>query len=297
MCPLCWITGQLDQAATWLWENAESMSGRNRANSDSSSHSTPPLSGVEVKADSVCICFIDDCMDCDVPLAELTFSRENDCMKWWSDIKHRYCNRLMCVGFLSMQVFLFSRGLDLCRKERLVLHFLEIITTENFQVRSRRVPYLVILYNKKTGNPSNLQLNYHLSLVWSYSIGRSTVPLIAELSVNQCLSVYTRLRRLVYRLGTVHRALAVFPGLAEAGGRPAPSSSPEDRTSSQAEAGCQHHLCLTGYLVWVKYTRKPPDFSLDVCFHIYERRVHFDTLLRACLSDTQSSTAPPKLRG
>ncbi|KAL7864820.1 hypothetical protein AOLI_G00162400 [Acnodon oligacanthus] len=67
--------GQLDQAATWLLENAESMSGRSRANSDSSSHSAPPLSGVEVKAESVCICFIDDCLDCDVPLAELTFSR------------------------------------------------------------------------------------------------------------------------------------------------------------------------------------------------------------------------------
>ncbi|XP_056588171.1 intermembrane lipid transfer protein VPS13D [Triplophysa dalaica] len=67
--------GQLDQAATWLLENAESMSGRNRANSDSSSHSKTPLSGVEVKADRVCICFIDDCLDRDVPLAELTFSR------------------------------------------------------------------------------------------------------------------------------------------------------------------------------------------------------------------------------
>uniref|UniRef100_A0A3B4CNR3 UBA domain-containing protein n=1 Tax=Pygocentrus nattereri TaxID=42514 RepID=A0A3B4CNR3_PYGNA len=67
--------GQLDQAATWLLENAESMSGRSRANSDSSSHSATPLSGVEVKAESVCICFIDDCLDCDVPLAELTFSR------------------------------------------------------------------------------------------------------------------------------------------------------------------------------------------------------------------------------
>uniref|UniRef100_A0A8C2JST0 Vacuolar protein sorting 13 homolog D n=1 Tax=Cyprinus carpio TaxID=7962 RepID=A0A8C2JST0_CYPCA len=67
--------GQLDQAVTWLWENAESMSGRSRTDSDSSSHSAPPLSGVEVKAESVCICFIDDCLDCDVPLAELTFSR------------------------------------------------------------------------------------------------------------------------------------------------------------------------------------------------------------------------------
>uniref|UniRef100_A0A9J8AXX9 Vacuolar protein sorting 13 homolog D n=1 Tax=Cyprinus carpio carpio TaxID=630221 RepID=A0A9J8AXX9_CYPCA len=67
--------GQLDQAVTWLWENAESMSSRSRTDSDSGSHSAPPLSGVEVKAESVCICFIDDCLDCDVPLAELTFSR------------------------------------------------------------------------------------------------------------------------------------------------------------------------------------------------------------------------------
>ncbi|XP_031422528.1 vacuolar protein sorting-associated protein 13D isoform X2 [Clupea harengus] len=67
--------GQLDQSATWLLENAESTLGRARADSDPSSHSAPPLSGIEVKAESVCICFIDDCLDCDVPLAEFTFSR------------------------------------------------------------------------------------------------------------------------------------------------------------------------------------------------------------------------------
>ncbi|XP_047441039.1 vacuolar protein sorting-associated protein 13D isoform X3 [Mugil cephalus] len=68
--------GQLDQAATWLLENAENIAGhpRARADSGSSSHSAP-LSGVEVKAESICICFIDDCMDCDIPLAEFTFSR------------------------------------------------------------------------------------------------------------------------------------------------------------------------------------------------------------------------------
>ncbi|XP_041858896.1 vacuolar protein sorting-associated protein 13D isoform X3 [Melanotaenia boesemani] len=68
--------GQLDQAATWLLENAENMAGhpRTRAGSGTSSHSAP-LSGVEIKAESVCICFIDDCLDCDIPLAELTFSR------------------------------------------------------------------------------------------------------------------------------------------------------------------------------------------------------------------------------
>lgn len=75
MCP----SGQLDQAATWLLENAENMVGnpRARADSGSSSHSAP-LSGVEVKAESVCICFIDDCLDCDIPLAELTFSSKSN---------------------------------------------------------------------------------------------------------------------------------------------------------------------------------------------------------------------------
>ncbi|PWA29481.1 hypothetical protein CCH79_00017108 [Gambusia affinis] len=67
--------GQLDQAATWLWENSENsgIRPRGRADSGSGSHAWP-LSGVEVKAESVCICFIDDCLDCDIPLAELTFS-------------------------------------------------------------------------------------------------------------------------------------------------------------------------------------------------------------------------------
>uniref|UniRef100_A0A3P9N194 Vacuolar protein sorting 13 homolog D n=1 Tax=Poecilia reticulata TaxID=8081 RepID=A0A3P9N194_POERE len=70
--------GQLNQAATWLWENSENVAGlpRGRADSGPSSHAWP-LSGVEVKAESVCICLIDDCLDCDIPLAELTFSRLN----------------------------------------------------------------------------------------------------------------------------------------------------------------------------------------------------------------------------
>ncbi|CAL8369136.1 unnamed protein product [Lota lota] len=76
---LVFCKGQLDQAATWLLENAEAdiVSSRGRAGQsdpDAASHSAP-LSGVEVKAESVCICFIDDCLDCDIPLAELTFSR------------------------------------------------------------------------------------------------------------------------------------------------------------------------------------------------------------------------------
>lgn len=76
--PIICPSGQLDQAATWLLENAENIAGhhRARASSGTSSHSAP-LSGVEVKADSICICFIDDCLDCDIPLAELTFSSKS----------------------------------------------------------------------------------------------------------------------------------------------------------------------------------------------------------------------------
>lgn len=74
MCPL----GQLDKAATWLLENVENMVGHPRSRDSSSSSSlSASLSGVEVKAESVCICFIDDCLDCDIPLAELTFSSKN----------------------------------------------------------------------------------------------------------------------------------------------------------------------------------------------------------------------------
>ncbi|XP_049609013.1 intermembrane lipid transfer protein VPS13D isoform X3 [Syngnathus scovelli] len=72
--------GHLDLAATWLLENADNIAGRSkeRSRSDSGSSSqAAALSGVEVKAESICICFIDDCLDCDIPLAELTFSRLN----------------------------------------------------------------------------------------------------------------------------------------------------------------------------------------------------------------------------
>ncbi|XP_077367984.1 intermembrane lipid transfer protein VPS13D isoform X2 [Festucalex cinctus] len=72
--------GHLDLAATWLLENAENIAGRSkqRSRADSASSSqAAALSGIEVKAESICICFIDDCLDCDIPLAELTFSRLN----------------------------------------------------------------------------------------------------------------------------------------------------------------------------------------------------------------------------
>ncbi|XP_067328891.1 intermembrane lipid transfer protein VPS13D isoform X8 [Anolis sagrei] len=73
--------GQLKKAASWLFKNAEPLK---RLPPDPNAHdSLGPssalrwVSGLDIKAESICICFIDDCMDCDVPLAELTFSRLN----------------------------------------------------------------------------------------------------------------------------------------------------------------------------------------------------------------------------
>ncbi|XP_063173560.1 intermembrane lipid transfer protein VPS13D isoform X1 [Candoia aspera] len=72
--------GQLKKAASWLFKNAEPLkrSALDPSSLDGQSSTALRLiSGVEVKAESICVCFIDDCMDCDVPLAELTFSRLN----------------------------------------------------------------------------------------------------------------------------------------------------------------------------------------------------------------------------
>ncbi|XP_058531396.1 intermembrane lipid transfer protein VPS13D isoform X2 [Ochotona princeps] len=72
--------GQLKKAASWLFKNAEplkSLSVASGSREGPGARAAARLSGVEIKAESVCICFIDDCMDCDVPLAELTFSRLN----------------------------------------------------------------------------------------------------------------------------------------------------------------------------------------------------------------------------
>lgn len=77
--PFDFFTGQLKKAASWLFKNAEPRTSLSLASSSQQSQgaaSARLISGVEMKAESVCICFIDDCMDCDVPLAELTFSRE-----------------------------------------------------------------------------------------------------------------------------------------------------------------------------------------------------------------------------
>uniref|UniRef100_A0A803TNC1 UBA domain-containing protein n=1 Tax=Anolis carolinensis TaxID=28377 RepID=A0A803TNC1_ANOCA len=73
--------GQLKKAASWLFKNAEPLKclppDPNSRDSHGPSSALRWVSGLDVKAESICICFIDDCMDCDVPLAELTFSRLN----------------------------------------------------------------------------------------------------------------------------------------------------------------------------------------------------------------------------
>ncbi|XP_032057126.1 vacuolar protein sorting-associated protein 13D isoform X4 [Aythya fuligula] len=72
--------GDLKKAASWLFKNAEPLQSLSLTSSGQDTRGIVPfqfISGVEIKAESICICFIDDCMDCDVPLAELTFSRLN----------------------------------------------------------------------------------------------------------------------------------------------------------------------------------------------------------------------------
>ncbi|XP_066494000.1 intermembrane lipid transfer protein VPS13D [Tiliqua scincoides] len=72
--------GQLKKAASWLFKNAEPLKCTPSDASCRDSQGSTALrliSGIEIKAESICICFIDDCMDCDVPLAELTFSHLN----------------------------------------------------------------------------------------------------------------------------------------------------------------------------------------------------------------------------
>ncbi|XP_065594229.1 intermembrane lipid transfer protein VPS13D isoform X3 [Cyrtonyx montezumae] len=77
---LLYCQGDLKKAASWLFKNAEPLKPLSLTSSGQDSQRIVPfqfISGVEIKAESICICFIDDCMDCDVPLAELTFSRLN----------------------------------------------------------------------------------------------------------------------------------------------------------------------------------------------------------------------------
>ncbi|XP_070561460.1 LOW QUALITY PROTEIN: intermembrane lipid transfer protein VPS13D-like [Ptychodera flava] len=71
---------RLDVAATWLLENAVplvrtiKLSKKQDDAEEGKGKSGFSLSGIEVRASSVCICLIDDCKDCDVPLAELSLN-------------------------------------------------------------------------------------------------------------------------------------------------------------------------------------------------------------------------------
>ncbi|KAM4652130.1 intermembrane lipid transfer protein VPS13D [Discoglossus pictus] len=67
--------GQLNKAASWLFKNAEPLKPSYNNTNKNGTMAVRWISGVELKAGSICICFIDDCMNCDVPLAEITFSR------------------------------------------------------------------------------------------------------------------------------------------------------------------------------------------------------------------------------
>ncbi|XP_075461165.1 intermembrane lipid transfer protein VPS13D isoform X3 [Ascaphus truei] len=66
--------GQLNKASTWLFKNAEPLKPTFGNKNKNGEVAVRWISGVKLKAESVCICFIDDCMDCDIPLAEITFS-------------------------------------------------------------------------------------------------------------------------------------------------------------------------------------------------------------------------------
>ncbi|XP_064028260.1 intermembrane lipid transfer protein VPS13D isoform X6 [Pogoniulus pusillus] len=87
--------GDLKKAASWLFKNAEPLKSVSLSSSGRGSQGIVPfqfISGVEIKAESICICFIDDCMDCDVPLAELNFSSLNF-------LQHLRANPEGCANF------------------------------------------------------------------------------------------------------------------------------------------------------------------------------------------------------
>ncbi|XP_033641822.1 vacuolar protein sorting-associated protein 13D-like isoform X2 [Asterias rubens] len=66
--------GQLDQAATWLLENAKPMHSAlipRHQDDEEDGEGALEIAGVEVRAGSVSICLIDDCKDSDVPLIEV----------------------------------------------------------------------------------------------------------------------------------------------------------------------------------------------------------------------------------
>lgn len=90
----------MKKAASWLFKNAEPLKSVSQTSARDSQGILPFqfISGVEIKAESVCICFIDDCMDCDVPLAELTFSCEYLVLPWHKVIVSSGCVQIVSSG-------------------------------------------------------------------------------------------------------------------------------------------------------------------------------------------------------
>lgn len=62
---------ELDDAALWLTQNAEPLKIQPIANTQDSSLN---IKAIEIRANCISICVIDDCKDADVPLLELSFS-------------------------------------------------------------------------------------------------------------------------------------------------------------------------------------------------------------------------------
>ena len=63
--------GKLDDAAMWLTQNTTPVPTPKQ---EDDGERSLQMSGVDIKASSICVCLIDDCKDADVPLAELTFN-------------------------------------------------------------------------------------------------------------------------------------------------------------------------------------------------------------------------------
>ena len=63
-------SGILEDAVDWLTQHAVPLT--KRKGSDDSNESRFNISGVELRCGSIALCLIDDCLDADVPLVELS---------------------------------------------------------------------------------------------------------------------------------------------------------------------------------------------------------------------------------
>lgn len=84
--------GGVDNAALWLTKNAT-------VQSEDTNTKALHISGFEIKAGGICFCLIDDCLDADVPLAELTFSS-----------KLSVCDKTLKLSYMHTVMVYMSRG-------------------------------------------------------------------------------------------------------------------------------------------------------------------------------------------